>query len=84
MDQLGKIHWHHCKEQLKGIENDIECPIYMLESKKILSVYRKDSWERYLENGQMVINSGFPTVNCRKWFLLAEVSHDDAFVSFSF
>ena len=56
----------------------------MLESKKLLSVYRKNSLERYLENGEMVINSGFPTVNCRKWFLLAEVSHDDAFVSFSF
>ena len=23
-------------------------------------------WERCLENNQMVINSGFPTVNCRK------------------
>ena len=48
------------------IKNDIECPIYMLESKKLLSVYRKNSLERYLENGEMVINSGFPTVNCRK------------------
>ena len=25
-----------------------------------------NSWERCLENNQMVINSGFPTVNCRK------------------
>ena len=28
--------------------------------------YRKNSWERCLENDQVVINSGFPTVNCRK------------------
>ena len=52
---------------LERIENDIECPIYMLESTRIvLSVYRKNSWERCLENDQVVINSGFPTVNCRK------------------
>ena len=51
--------------------------------KKLLSVYRKNSWERYLENGQMVVNSGFPTVNCiGNDSLLAEVSHDDAFLSF--
>ena len=25
-----------------------------------------NSWEHCLENDQMVINSGFPTVNCRK------------------
>ena len=25
-----------------------------------------NSWERCLENNQMLINSGFPTVNCRK------------------
>ena len=45
--------------RLKRIENDIEYPIYMLESKKFLSVYRNNSWERYLENGQVVINSDF-------------------------
>ena len=28
--------------------------------------YRENSWERCLENDQVVINSGFPTVNCRK------------------
>ena len=25
-----------------------------------------NSWERCLENNQMIINSGFPTVSCRK------------------
>ena len=25
-----------------------------------------NSWERCLENNQMIINFGFPTVNCRK------------------
>ena len=28
--------------------------------------YRKNSWERCLENDKVVINAGFPTVNCRK------------------
>ena len=32
----------------------------------LLSVYRKNSWKRCLENDQVVINSGLPTVNCRK------------------
>ena len=29
-------------------------------------VYRKNSWERCLENDQVVINSGFPTVTKKK------------------
>ena len=29
--------------------------------------YRKNSWERCLENDKVVINSGFSTVNCSKW-----------------
>ena len=41
------------------------CPIYMLESNNRYQS-KKKSWERCLENDQMVINSGFPTVNCRK------------------
>ena len=52
---------------LKRIENDIECPIYMLESTRIITISpQKELVERCLENDQVVINSGFPTVNCRK------------------
>ena len=41
--------------------------VYLLfTTKQLLSVYIKNSWERRLKNDQVVINSGFPTVNGRK------------------
>ena len=52
--------------RLKRIENDIECPIYMLESNNYYQSIERTSWERRLENDRVVVNSGFPTVNCRK------------------
>ena len=52
--------------RLKRIENDIECPIYMLESNNYYQSIERTSRERRLENDRVVINSGFPTVNCRK------------------
>ena len=52
---------------LKRIENDIEFPIYMLESTRIITIsLQKNLWERCLENDQVVIISGSTTVNCRK------------------
>ena len=39
--------------------------VYTLKNQRKTIV---NSWERYLQNDQMVINSGFPTVNCdMKW-----------------
>ena len=41
------------------MENDIECPIYMLESNNNY----KNSVERCLQNDQAVFTSGFPTLS---------------------
>ena len=57
------------RESLNGRENenDIECPIYMLESNNYhQSIERTRGDLRKGSLRQVVINSGFPTVNCRK------------------
>ena len=51
---------------IKRIENDIECVQFACWNVIITISLPKKSWERCLENDQMVINFGFPTVNCRK------------------
>ena len=55
--------------RLKRIENDIESPIYMLESTRIItiSLYKKlvGTLFKKLSSGYQ-LRSGFPTVNCRK------------------
>ena len=38
------------------------------------------SWEHCLENNQMVINSGFPSVNCRKFRLFIPVFNTLSFL----
>ena len=54
---------------IKRIENEIldtKCVQFTCWKVIIIISLKKKSWERCLENDQMVINSGFPTVNCRK------------------
>ena len=51
---------------IKRVENDIECVQFACWIVIITISLKNKSWERCLENDQMVINSGFPTVNCRK------------------
>ena len=62
--------WYDEKISIAGgvVHTTITRKIRSTESKCTLNQRKPivNSWEHCLENDQMVINSGFPTVNCRK------------------
>ena len=61
--QLGYL--NDSNDAAHFVDTDVECHV---GKQKLLSVYKKNSFEPCLENDQMVINSDFSRyVNCSKW-----------------